>query len=180
MYLYRSNSYAATSRIGKGTATYSYPVAYTATCAVSRILVEDGAYVRKGTPLFATVDAAAAFGNSITATVTGTVATVDVTPGTTVEAGTLVATVYPEDAIRLEILADEYDLRSISVGQNVTLTFTNGATAQGKVESISGIQYVPETTEEDGDDTAYFPMYVTFQTNASISCGMTAKVTAAE
>ena len=179
--IFRSSDYAATSRIGKGTATYSYPVAYTGTGAVSRILVEDGAYVRKGTPLFATVDAATAFGNGITATVSGTVATVDITPGTAVEAGALVATIYPDEAIRVEILADEYDLHGITAGQQVTLTFANGATAQGQVESISGVQYVPETTdEEEVDDTVYFPVYITFQTDAPIACGMTAKVSTVE
>lgn len=180
VYIYRSSDYAATSRIGRGTATYCYPVAYTGTGAVSRILVEDGAYVSKGTPLFSTVDAAAAYHNSISSTVSGTVASIDVTPGMTVEAGTLVATIYPKDAIRLEILADEIDLKGISEGQNVMLTFGNGVTAQGQVESISGIQYTPETTdEEEIDDTAYFPVYVIFQTDAPIACGMTAKVTAA-
>lgn len=180
VYLYRSSDYAATSRIGKGTATYCYPVAYTGTGALSRIMVEDGAAVSKGTPLFATVGTAAAFSGSVTSAVSGTVATVDVTPGTAVEAGALVATVYPADATRLEILADEYDLRHISVGMDVTLTFANGVTAQGRVESISGVPYVSGTTEEDSDDTVYFPVYVTFQTDAPIAFGMTARVTIAE
>lgn len=179
--IFRSSDYDATSRIGKGTASYCYPEAYTATGAVSRILVENGSYIRKGTALFTTVDNATAYGNKISSTISGTVATVDVTPGTAVEAGALVATVYPDEAIMVEILADEYDLRSLTIGQSVTLTFANGATAKGQVESISGIQYVPETTdEEDDDDTVYFPVYISFQTEAPIACGMTAKVTLAE
>lgn len=183
--IFRSSNYDASSRLGKGSATYCYPEAYTATGALSRILVKDGAYVRKGTPLFSTVDAAAAYGNRITSTVSGIVASLAVTPGTAVEAGALVATVYPDDALMVEILADEYDLRSLAVGQSVTVTFSNGVTAQGQVARISGLQYVPETTEadteeEEEDDTAYFPVYVSFQTDAPIACGMTAKVTSAE
>ena len=182
VYIYRSAGLESTTRIGKGTATYCYPVAYTGTGAVSEILVEDGAYVTKGTPLFRTVDAASAYNNGIVNAVDGVVASLDVTPGTTVEAGALVATVYPSDAIRIEILADEIALRELTVGQAVTVNFINGVTAQGQVERISGIPYVQETTEEedDEDDTVYFPVYVTFQTDAPIACGMTAKVTADE
>ena len=183
--VFRSSNYDNTSRLGKGTASYCYPEAYTATGAISRILVEDGAYVRKGTPLFSTVDAAAAYGNRITSTVSGIVASLAVTPGTAVEAGALVATIYPQDAIMVEILADEYDLRSIAVGQSVNVAFSNGVTAKGKVERISGLQYVSEVTETDSeedeeDETVYFPVYVSFQTNAPIACGMSAKVTLAE
>ena len=181
VYIFRNKNYEAKSRIGKGTATYSYPVAYTATGSVAQVFVKNGAKVTKGTPLFSTVEAAAAYSNGISATVGGTVAGISVEPGTAVEAGALIATIYPADSIRLEILADEIDLRNITVGQNVTLTFANGVTAQGQVERISGVQYVTETVEgEEVDDTAYFPVYVTFATDAPIACGMTAKVTSAE
>ena len=181
VYIYRSSGLENTTRIGKGTATYCYPVAYTGTGAVSKIFVEDGTYVTKGTPLFSTVDAATAYGNQVNSTVSGIVATMDVTPGTAVEAGTLVATIYPDNAIRLEILADEYDLRNLAAGKQVTITFANGIVAEGQVERISGLPYVPETTEgEEEDETVYFPVYVTFQTDAPVSCGMTAKITVAE
>ena len=179
VYLYRSSDFVATTRIGKGTATYCYPVAYTGagTGAVAQVLVADGAKVEAGTPLFSTVDAATAYNGGIRSAVSGTVGTVDVTPGTAVEAGALVATIYPAESIRVEILVDEIDLRSLAVEQEVTLTFANGVTAKGQVEAISGVQYVPETTGEDDDDTVYFPVYVAFQTDAPIACGMTAKVT---
>lgn len=177
VYLYRSSGMEATARVGKGTATYAYPVAYTATGTLSRILVADGTRVTKGTPLFATVEAAAAYCNRICSPAEGTVASLSVTPGTLVEAGTLVATIYPDDALRLEILADEIDLRCIAVEQQVVLEFVNGTTAQGQVERISGIRYVPESTDEETDDTALFSVYVTFQADVPVSCGMTAKVT---
>lgn len=177
VYLYRSSGMEATSRIGKGTATFAYPVSCTATGALSAILVNDGARVSKGTPLFATVDAAAAYADRICATVDGTIASLSVTPGTAVEAGAPVATIYPDDAIRLEILADEIDLRSLAAGQRLTLEFMNGTTAKGQVERISGIRHVPESAGEDAEDTAYFSVYVTFQADAPVSCGMTARVT---
>ena len=180
VYLYRSEDYANTSRIGKGTANYADAVACTGTGSVAEIFVADGDHVEEGTPLFSTVEASA-YSADIRTAVSGTVATLDVTPGAAVEAGALVATIYPDDAIRLEILADEIDLRSLAVGQSVTVAFANGVTAQGQVESISGLQYVAETTEEgEEDDTAYFPVYVAFQTDTPIACGMTAKVTLGE
>lgn len=177
VYIYRSSDYDSTTRIGKGTATYCYPVAYSGTGTVSQILTEDGAYVRKGAPLFSTIAAGTAYSTDIRSTVSGTVASIAAEPGTALEAGSLVATVYPDDAIRLEVLADEIDLRSLPLGQKVTLTFANGITAQGTVERISGVQH---TSESEEDDTVYFPVYIAFQTEEQIACGMTAKVTTAD
>lgn len=176
VYIYRSSGLESTSRIGKGTATYCYPVAYTATGAVSSILVADGARVTKGTPLFATVDAASAYSNRVCSAVDGTVASVSVEPGTAVEAGSLVATIYPDEAIRIRVLADEIDLRNLAVAQRVTVVFDNGVTAHGQVEAISGVPYVPDSTEED-DGVTYYPVYIAFQAEGSVAYGMKAQVT---
>ena len=176
VYLYRDPAYATTSRIGKGTIAYADPVAYTATGMVARLMVNDGDHVEKGTALFSTIETTAYNGNQ-QSPVNGTVASVEVMPGTAVEEGALLAVIYPDDALRLQILADEVDLRSIAPGQQVTMTFTNGVVAQGQVEYISGIPYAAEDATEEGEDTpTYFPVYVSFAADAPVTCGMTAQV----
>ena len=175
VYLYRDPAYATTSRIGKGTIAYADPVAYTATGMVARLMVNDGDHVEKGTALFSTIETTAYNGNQ-QSPVNGTVASVEVMPGTAVEEGALLAVIYPDDALRLQILADEVDLRSIAPGQQVTMTFTNGVVAQGQVEYISGIPYAAEeVTEEAEDDTSLFPVLVSFATDSPIAYGMTAQ-----
>lgn len=177
-YIYRSEDCASASRLGKGSVTCNAALACTGsgTGTLTRLHVTDGQYVNKGDPLFSTLEASA-YDQRLRSGVSGTVASISVAPGDAVEQGALIATIQPAASLRLEILADEIDLRSITLGQEVTLTFTNGATCQGQVERISGMQYVQETTDEEStDDTAYFPVYVTFPADETIACGMTAKV----
>ena len=110
--------------------------------------------------------------------VNGIVAGVSVNPGDAVEQGALIATIYPDSAMRLAIQADEYDLRKIKLGAPVQLNFASGVSVAGVVERIAGVQYTPaETDEEETDDTVYFQVYVSFEPNDYIAYGMTAKVT---
>lgn len=178
VYLFRDPAFAATSRIGRGTAAYADPLACTGSGMITQLLVSDGAHVEKGTPLFSTVNASA-FSGLFRSHIAGTVASVNVTPGTQVEEGAILAVVYPDHARLLQILADEIDLRGITPGQQLTLTFTNGVIAQGQVDYISCLPYTPEeSTEEDSD--ACFPVYVTFSAEAPVAYGMTATVTQGE
>lgn len=177
VYIYRSEDFAAKTRLGRGSVSYADAVAYSGTGAVTAMHVTDGMHVNEGDALFSTLEAAA-YDQCLRSGVSGTVASVSVNPGDTVEQGALIATIYPAASLRLEILADEIDLRSLSIGQSVMLTFISGATVEGQVERISGVPYTEETTEdEDTDDTVYFPVYVTFPADETIACGMTAKVT---
>ena len=179
VYLYRDPAYPAASRIGKGTVAYADPVAYTGTGMVAQLMVHDGDHVEKGTALFSTLKASA-YNGTQQSHVSGTVASVGVTPGTAVEEGSLLAVIYLDDALRLQILADEVDLRSIVPGQQVVLNFASGMTAQGQVESISGMPYTAEDAAEENEDTAYFPVYVSFTAEAPVACGMTAKIQLSE
>lgn len=178
-YIYRNEDCASASRLGKGSVAYNAALACTGsgTGTITRLHVTDGMHVNEGDPLFSTLESAA-YDQCLRANVSGTVGSISVAPGDAVEQGALIATIQPAASLRLEILADEIDLRSLALGQEVTLTFTNGTTVQGQVERISGLQYVQETTDEESttDDTAYFPVYVTFPADETIACGMTAKV----
>lgn len=182
VYIYRDASCLLKSRIGRGTVGYTGATAITGsgTGVVSEMLVEDGAYVEAGTPLYATVESTA-YTWAMTSPVEGVVASVSVAPGDAVEAGTLIAQVYPDSAMRFELIVESGDLRSIRVGDTAPITFDNGMTATGSVERVSGVPYVPETTDEDdSDDTVYFAVYVTFDTEETIPYGMTGKAVIGE
>ena len=180
-YIYRTSSYDATSRIGRGTVTKTDPVAMTGTGVVASIHVEDGVHVESGTPLFTTVETTAAYSWQMLSPEEGVIASVSVTPGTAVEAGALIAEVYPDHAMRLEMIVESRDLRSIHVDDKVTITFDNGVNADGVIERISNVPYVPDTTDdEEEDDTIYFTVYAVFTTDETIPYGMQGKATITE
>jgi len=180
VYIYRHEAGTTKSRIGRGTVSYSGATAVSGagTGVVSDVLVEDGAYVEAGTPLFATVESTA-YNWRMASPATGVVASVSVAPGDTVEAGALIAQIYPDSAMRFELVVEGEDLRGVRVGDAASITFDNGMTAAGSVERISGVPYVQETTEEDSDDTVYFTVYVTFDAS-DVPYGMTGKAVIGE
>lgn len=175
VYIYRDASLSAASRIGKGSVSHTEPVAYAGSGAVSETYVADGAHVEEGQPLFGTVETGA-YAQRLASGVDGTVAEVQVSPGDAVEAGSLIAAVYPEDALRLRVLATETELQEIAVGQSVTLAFTDGTAAQGVVERIAGDRYTAAEGEDIDDSDVLFAVYVQADGEVTLACGMTAQV----
>ena len=179
--VYRSESLESTSRIGRGTMEQASPVAYTGSGTVTSVYAVDGENVYRGALLYETIEADA-YSDRILSPETGVVATVAVSAGDTVEKGTLLAEIYPDEAMRLMVEADEYDLRKLSVGSKVDIEFDCGIKAEGMVERISGIQQEAETTEETSDEEAdaLFAVYIEFFPEQPVSYGMTAKITLAD
>lgn len=176
VYIYRDAALSAASRIGKGTVNHTEQAACTGSGAVSEIYVTDGAHVEEGQPLFGTVETDA-YTQRLASSVNGTVAKVQASPGDAVEAGTLIATVYPEDTLRLRVLANETELQGIASGQRVTLSFADGAAAQGVVERIAGDRYTAAEGEDIDDSDVLFAVYVQVDGEATLACGMTVQVT---
>ena len=174
VYVCRSDDYATKSRIGRGAAQHAAAVAYvgTGTGRVYDVQVADGAQVAVGDLLYKTVETAQPC--RIAADVTGTVAAVRVAPGDVVTPGAVVAEIYPDEAMRLELSVSENDLRDLQVGTRVTIEFTDGSEAEGEVDRISAVAQVNEDPE---DDTVYFSAYVRFDAAQTVRYGMTAKVT---
>ena len=175
VYIYRHEAGTMKSRIGRGTVSYTGATAVSGagTGVVSSILVEDGAYVEAGTPLFATVESTA-YNWQMASPVEGVVSSVSVAPGDAVEAGALIAQIYPDGAMRFELVVEGEDLRSIRVGDTAEITFDNGMTAMGSVERVSGVPYEDTTNTDDTDDTVYFAVYVAFDA-ADVPYGMSGK-----
>ena len=180
VYIYRSESGVLKSRIGRGTVGYTGATAVSGagTGVVSEMLVQDGAHVEAGTPLFATVESSA-YTWQMVSPADGVVANTSVAPGDVVEAGALIAQIYPDSGMRMEVIVESDELRSIRVGDVASITFDNGITATGSVERVSGLAYVPETADEE-DDTVYFAVYVAFDTEEQVPYGMTGKAVIGE
>lgn len=177
VYIYRDEAHTLKSRIGRGTISWSGAEAVEASGVISSVLVKDDQLVQAGTPLFTTVDASA-YDWQMIAPASGVVASVAVSSGDTVEAGTLIAEIYPDSAMRLQLLVEARDLRDLRAGSEVEISFDNGVAATGKVERVSGTAWTGETDEDD--DTVYFAVYVTYTADEAIPCGMTARISLAE
>ncbi len=183
VFIYRESDYAYSSRIGKGSITYTGTVGYTGIDDEStqkslvKLLVEDGQHIVPGTPLF-TVSTAEAYQQTMTAPESGIVATVNTAAGSAVTLGASVAEIYPDSEMRLALSVSEEDLGKISLGSQATITFVSGETAHGTVESLQG--HAEEADEEEDDDETFFTVYVAFTPTDTIAYGMTGSVSIAE
>ena len=179
VYIYRDEKYTSAQRLGRGTVNREEAVAYTGTGVVSAVCVEDGVHVECGDLLYETIESTA-YTHRVSSSVSGTVASVSVAAGDAVEQGTLVAQIYPDSAMRLEVSAEEYDLRTLKAGAKVEIAFQNGVSATGVVERVSGVQQTVETTDETEEPDPTFAVYIAFEAEEAVSYGMTAKITTAE
>lgn len=176
--VYRNEACDGKSRIGRGSINQASPVAYTGSGTITKVYAVSSQAVSRGTLLYETVETDA-YCNQIVSPATGVVAFVAVKAGDTVEKGALIAEIYPDDAMRLMVEADEYDLRKLSIGSKVAVEFTCGIEAEGTVERISGVQQEVEAAEEDSEEEAdaLFAVYIRFLSEQTVSYGMTARIT---
>ncbi len=180
--VYRGTSYAASMKLGKGTVARTEPIAYTGSESgtISKIHVTNGQHVKPGDVLYelmsVTPSSLAGYDLSMSAAQSGVVAELAVAVGDKVTQGAVIAKIYPDAAIRLEMKVPESDLQNVRIGQKVKVEFNNGQRAEGTIEWISDIAAV----STDDDDTVAYAAYVTFDDNASVRYGMTATVTTVE
>ena len=177
--VFRSDDYDQKTNIGRGTASHAAPVAVMGlgTGRISDVHVADGAHVEIGDALFDAVMVDTATSYEVVSSADGVVAEVLAASGNAVSQGMVVAIVYPDEAMRIEISLSENDLRDVRVGTRVSIEFTSGETAEGEIDWISSIAQVNEDAE---DDTVYFTAHVRFDAPETIRYGMTAKVTTVE
>ncbi len=169
VYAYRDPAFLYNTRVGKGSVTLADPVAYTDEGIVVAYSVENGANVKKGDVLFELIDgsyAGSVFGGTeILSPADGVISTLSVSRGSSVQAGEAVATVYPDEALRIEALVSETDLHFVSPGQKVTVEFNflNDGTLSvpGTVESISELG----EGSVEGSEEAWFTVSVRSEEN---------------
>jgi len=143
--VYRDPAYNATTRLDKGSVSLVDPVAYTAEGVVVAYAVENGAVVKKGDVLFETVEGAYAGPSSgwtaISAPCDGIVASLAVSKGASIAAGSAAATLYASEGIRIEAAVSETDLHLFRAGDRVNAEFSylnDGLlSVKGVIESVS-------------------------------------------
>lgn len=163
--IYRDPNHASESRIGRGTVQQNAAVPVKGTGSVLKMHVQVGDVVERGEVLFETVegvlDGLYAVDNTIYSPMEGFVATVDATQGSAVEKGGKLITVFPRDAMQIEIKVSELDLAEIHEGDKVSIEFewdADGARQMdGVVSSISsvGADKAEGSTSADAQYSAY-------------------------
>ena len=118
VYLYRSDAFTASQRIGIGTVVSNDTQSYEASGTVSRLMVEEGDTVERGQLLYEIN------GGTIGAPVSGIVTAVNVRAGEAVEADQIMAEIVPDGQVCVEIQVNESDASSFTKGYRVALTQT--------------------------------------------------------
>ncbi len=176
--IYRSADHASESRIGRGTIQQNAAVPVKGTGSVLKTHVQVGDRVERGEVLFETVegvlDGLYAVDNTIYSPLDGFVATVDATQGSAVEKGGKLITVFPTDAMQIEMQVSELDLAEIHEGDKVSIEFEWDADGALQLEGVvSGISSVgTEKAEGSTAADAQYSAYVDFTPVDSVRLDM--------
>jgi len=138
VYLYRSDAFTASQRIGIGTVVSNDTQGYEASGTVSRLLVDEGDAVERGQLLYEIN------GGTIDAPVSGIVTSVSVKAGEAVEEGQAVAEIVPDGQVCVEIQVDEGEASKLSKGQRVALTKTYDAEEKTFGGTVVGSAWLAE------------------------------------
>lgn len=178
--VFRDPEYDYQTRIGKGTVTYSDPVAVTGgTGSIVNIAVEDGQEVKRGDLLMETVDgtfdAYVMSGTTITAGVSGVVGSVNVQAGGSVTKDAVAAELYSLETMRAEASIPEDYISQIHEGDPVTVELSTdmNKTYSGKIVMISAI--AAESEEE-----VTYRVVAEFTPDEEVRFGMSILMTAGE
>ena len=177
--IYRSADYAAASRIGRGTVSRTAPIAVGGEGSVLRMHVRPGDTVERGELLFETVsgtlDGLYAPDTLVVSDLSGVVATVDASNGTSVEKGAKLVTVYPEEAMQVKMVISEADLLDVNVGDSASIEFNWDADSGRRFEgTIASISYVSEESDkETSAGGAQYVAYIDFTPDETVRIGMT-------
>ncbi|MBR3106984.1 MAG: HlyD family efflux transporter periplasmic adaptor subunit [Clostridia bacterium] len=183
--VYRDPNFIPATRLGKGSVSLVDPVAYTAEGVIAAYAVEDGAKVKKGDVLFETLDGdyqgAGVNLTAILCPVKGTIVSLNVSKGNAISAGGAVASIYPDEALRIQAPVSESDVAYLRQGDAVTAEFfylNNGAiTVRGTIESISRIG---EASADSETDEASYMVTITPTSTAGLYYGAHAIVSLAQ
>ena len=186
--VYRGNSTASTSRIGRGTLNRANPTAVSGTGSIVSYAVSAGDQVQRGDLLFETLDGSFdglyMSGSAITTDVAGTISKLNAEQGGNVQKGDVVAVIYPEGAMRIEAQIEEANLGSIAVGDPVSIELIwnqdDEVTYPGVISMISAVANSSQGDSMDGESAVTYNVYVDFTPDANTRYGMTAVVTTLE
>lgn len=175
--IFRTSKFLQASRIGRGTIARVSPTVVTGTGSIVSYAVKAGDEVKRGQLLFETVegsfDGLEMTGTEILAGVDGTVASLNVEAGVSIAEDSVVAVIYPRDAVWVAADVAETDLKDLQIGQKVKVELDwnqdQGISYEGEVEMISHLGTV-------GEESTTFPVYVSFTPDENTRFSMTALV----
>lgn len=176
--IFRSEKFDSKMRIGRGTIQQNAAIAVKGSGSVLKMHVQEGDSVERGELLFETVEGALdglyAMNNTIVSGVSGVVATVDVTPGSSVSKGAKLISVYPDGSFQIEVMVSELDLRDLHAGDKVTVEFDWDADGTRRVDGVvDSISYVNASAEGAGDNSgAEYSAYINFEQGEDVRLGM--------
>lgn len=180
--VFRDAAYATESRIGRGDVGRTAPVAVTGEGSVLRMHVRAGDKVERGELLFETVsgtlDGLYAPDKQVVSDTVGVIASVDAGNGTSVEKGTKIATIYPEERMQVRMEISEADLPDVRVGGKASIEFNWDADSGKRYEgTIASISYLSEKAEEGAaSQAANYVAYIDFEPDETVRIGMTVVV----
>ena len=177
--VFRTEDYAYETLLGYGTVSRKDPVAVTATGAIVKIAVEDGAEVKRGDLLMETLDGTYdAWGENSTeirTEIDGVIGSISVQAGGNIEKGSVAAEIYPTNRMRVEAAIPEDYVNMVSEGDPVTIELTADINRhyEGTVVMVSAI--AGETNEESG---VTYRIVAEFTPDEAVRFGMSALLTA--
>lgn len=171
--IYRGSEYKDAQRIGRGSISRGADTAVSGTGRIVSVAVKAGDEVKRGDLLMETLTGT---GDSpvIAADVDGVIAEIGTVQGAALEENAVVAVIWPDDAMQIEIEVNENDLTFIKAGDTVNLLFDweveRNATSTGTVKSISAI------SNAENEDVVYTAL-IAFEPDGAIRYGMSVTVT---
>ena len=176
--IYRTKNYQSASRIGRGIVHQNAARSISGSGSVLKLHVKEGDTVERGQLLFETVEGALdglyAVDNTILSGMEGIVASVEVAQGGKIEKNGKLITVYPRDAMEVEMYVSEMDLPEIHEGDAVSIGFEWDVDAAMRLNgTISRISRVASENAESGSETQY-SVFVDFEPVDAVSMDMSA------
>ncbi len=178
--IYRDETLASTSKIGKGNTALAANLAYTGTGLIAAFAAEDGAEVHAGDLLFETVSGTRNGADQdltvIRAETDGVIATLSINAGAALNAGDTVCEINPDNGLRVEAPIGESDLINLKVGDTVLVEFTyvnNGEFAVAGTGERIGM--IGTAAAEDSEESS-FTVSVKLSDITNAAYGLTAVV----
>ena len=176
--IFRDSDYTPTSRVGRGNIQRLKPTAISGTGSIVSYAVKPGDSVQRGQLLFETIeggfDGLEMTGTEIRAGVDGIIASLNVQQGGNVTKNSVVAVIYPKNAVWVAASVPEGDLLNVTEGMKVQVELDwnqdLGVTYEGTVEMISALS-------GEGTGSASYPVYVSFLPDEHTRYGMSALIT---
>lgn len=175
--IFRDAAHTESQRIGRGEVANRSPEAVTASGRVISLAVRAGDTVQRGQLLMETLEGGMNGGvmsAQMYAGARGVVAEVLVAQGDTVTEGARIASIWPAEAMQIEVLIPEADLSVMPVGQRVEIVFDwNQDDAQPIPGTVTGISYAADT----GSDNTCYTATIAFTPDDTVRYGMNVTVT---